>query len=118
MRPVPVSEDLLELRRRIGELRLGLAQKRQELFEMLQAGEPAWPDMQDKIRETSDLQGKLEAEMVRFSLRFRNCLKPDQEIAFMEFMEHHLVAGQGGKGQAHGPRGPRGRSGARAKGID
>jgi len=103
---------------RIGELRLGLAKQRQELFEMLQAGELSLSAMQDKIREISDLQGKLEMEMVQFFLGFRNCLKPEQKILFMEFMEHHLLAGPGGKGRAHGPRGPRDRSGARVRGID
>jgi Spy/CpxP family protein refolding chaperone len=91
---------------RIGELRLGLAQRRQELLEMLQAGEPSWSAIQDKTREISDLQGKLEVEMVQFSLNFRNCLKPEQKIAFMELMEHHLLAGQSGKGRAHRPGGP------------
>ena len=103
---------------RIGELRLGLAQKRQELFEMLQAGELSLSAMQDKIGEISDLQGKLEVEMVQFFLGFRNCLKPEQKIAFMEFMEHHLLAGPGGKGRGHGSWGRRGRSGARVGGID
>ena len=103
---------------RIGELRLGLAQRRQELFEMLQTGELSLSAMQDKIREISDLQGKLEMEMVQFLLGFRNCLKPEQKIHFMEFMEHHLLAGQGGKGRAHGPWGPRDRSGARVRGMD
>ncbi len=107
-----------EHQQRMGELRLGLAQKRQELFEILQAGEPSWSAIQDKIREISDLQGKVEVETVEFFLKFRNCLKPEQKIAFMEFMEHHLLAGQGGKGRAHGPGGPRGRSGARVRGID
>jgi Spy/CpxP family protein refolding chaperone len=109
---------LPEHQQRIGELRLGLAQKRQELFELLQAGEPSWPAIQDKTREISELQGKLEVEMVQFYLKFRNCLKPEQRIAFMEFMEHHLLAGQGGKGRAHGPWGPRGRPGAKVGGID
>jgi hypothetical protein len=36
----------------------------------------------------------------------------------MEFMEHHLLTGQGGKGRAHGLWGPRGQSGARVGGID
>lgn len=109
---------LPEHQQRIRDLRLGLAKQRQELFEMLQEEAPSWPAMQDKTREISDLQGKLEAEMVQFCLKFRNCLKPEQKIAFMEFMEHHLVAGQEGKGRAQGPWGPRGRSGARVGGID
>ncbi|MHB8066664.1 MAG: Spy/CpxP family protein refolding chaperone [Desulfobaccales bacterium] len=103
---------------RIGELRLGLAKQRQELLEMLKEGAPAWPAMQDKIKAISDQQGELEAETVQFILKFRNCLKPEQKIALLEFMEHHLLADQGGKGRAHGPWGRRGRSGARVGGID
>jgi Spy/CpxP family protein refolding chaperone len=109
---------LPEHRQRIRDLRLGLAKQRQELFELLQEEETSWPAVKDKTREISDLQGKLEAEIVQFVLKFRNCLKPEQKIAFMEFMEHRLLAGQGGKGRAHGPWGPRGRSGGRARGID
>lgn len=109
---------LPEHQQRIGELRLDLAQKRQELFELLQAGEPSWPAVKDKTREISELQGKLEAEMVQFYLKFRNCLKPEQKIAFMGIMEHHLLAGQAGKGRTHGSWGPRGRSGARVGGVD
>jgi Spy/CpxP family protein refolding chaperone len=103
---------------RITEMRLDQAQRRQELLEILQEGAPSWPAMQAKIREISELQGKLEAEMVQFSLKFRNCLKPEQQVAFLEFMEHHLLAGQGGKGRAHGPWDPRGRPGAKVRGID
>jgi len=109
---------LPEHQQRIGELRLDLAQRRQELFELLQAGELSWPAIQDKTREISELQGKLEAEMVQFFLKFRNCLKPDQKIAFMGIMEHHLSAGQGGKGRAHGTWSPRGRPGTKVRGID
>jgi Spy/CpxP family protein refolding chaperone len=109
---------LPEHQQRIRDLRLGLAKQRQELFELLQEGAPSWPAVKDKTRAISDLQGKLETEMVQFFLGFRNCLKPEQKIAFMEFMEHHLVAGQDGKGRSHGPWGPRGRSGGRARGID
>jgi Spy/CpxP family protein refolding chaperone len=109
---------LPEHQQRIGELRLGMAQRRRELFEIIQAGEPSWSAVQDKIREISDLQGKLEMETVQFFLGFRNCLNPEQKIAFMEFMGHHLLAGQRGKGRGHGPGGPRGRSGTRVGGID
>jgi Spy/CpxP family protein refolding chaperone len=109
---------LPEHQQRIGELRLGLAQRRLELFEILQAREPSWSAMRDKIRQISDLQGKLEIEMMQFFLRLRNCLKPEQKIAFKEFLEHHLLDGQLGKGRGHGPWRPRGRSGARVKGTD
>jgi len=109
---------LPEHQQRLRDLRLGVAKQRQELFVILQAGEPSWSAIQDKTREISDLQGKLEMEMVQFFLGFRNCLKPEQKIAFMEFMEHHLVVRQADKGRAQGSGGPRGRSGARVGGID
>jgi len=103
---------------RISELRLGLVQRRRELFEMLQEGTLSWSAMQAKIREISDLQGRLEMEMVQFSLKYRNCLNPEQKIAFTKFMEHHLLAGQGGKGRTHGHWGPRDRSGAKVRGVE
>jgi Spy/CpxP family protein refolding chaperone len=103
---------LPEHRQRIDELRRGLAQRRQELFEILQVGEPSWPVAQNKIKEIEDLQGRVEMEMVQFFLGFRNCLKPEQKTLFIGFMAHHLISGQGGKGRSHGPRGPRGRPGA------
>jgi hypothetical protein len=74
--------------------------------------------VKDKIRKISDLQGELEAEMVQFYLKFRNCLKPDQKISFMEFMEHRLLADRGGKGRTHGPWDPRVRSVGESQGID
>jgi len=92
---------------RIGQLRLGLAQRRQELFGILQEGAPSWPAVKDKTRKISELQGELEAEMVQFCLKFRNHLQPEQKIVFMEFMEHRLLAGRGGKGGTHGPWNPR-----------
>jgi len=101
---------LPEHRQRIDELRLSLAQRRQELFEILQAGEPSWPAVQDKIRQIRDLQGKLEMEMVQFFLGFRNCLKPGQKIVFMQYLQNHLAV-QHGKGRSQGPGGPRGRPG-------
>ena len=103
---------------RIGELRLGLAERRQELLGMLQEVAPSWLAVKDKTMKISELQGKLEAEMVQFYLKFRNCLKPDQKIAFMEFMEHRLLADRGGKGQTHGPWDPRVRSVGESQGID
>jgi len=109
---------LPEHQKRIADLRLGLAQRRQELLEILKAGEPSGSAAYDKIREISGLQEKLEKEMVRFFLGLRNSLKPEQKIIFMKFMEHHLLAGHDSKGRGHGPRGPRGRSGPKARGTE
>ena len=64
-----VLEALLpEHRRRVRDLRAELAQKRFELFEMIKGGAAAWPGIQEKVREVSALQGKLEEEVLRFSL--------------------------------------------------
>ena len=45
---------LPEHQQRIGELRLGLAQRRQELFGILQEGAPSWPAVKDKTRKISE----------------------------------------------------------------
>ncbi len=46
--------------RRVRAIRSDLAEKRQELLALLRAEEPpAWPAVQAKVREISDLQGKL-----------------------------------------------------------
>jgi len=101
---------LPEHRQRIDKLRRGLAQRRQELYELLQEGETSWPAIQDKIREIRDLQSKLELEMVQFFLGFRNCLKPGQKIVFTQYLQNHL-AGRHGNGRRHGSGDPRGRPG-------
>ena len=46
---------LPEHQQRIGELQLGLAQRRQELFGILQEGAPSWPAVKDKTRKISEL---------------------------------------------------------------
>ena len=68
----PVLEALLpEHRGRVRGLRTELAQKRLELFEMIKEGAAAWPGIQEKVKEVSGLQGKLEEEVLRFSLDFQ-----------------------------------------------
>ena len=93
-------ENLLpEHRRRIRDLRAELAQKRFELFEMLKEGAAAWPGIQEKVKEVSALQGKLEEEVLRFSLAFQEHLKPEQRAAFITFVERRMPNVQGGKGR-------------------
>ena len=93
-------EDLLpEHRRRVRDLRTELAQKRFELFEMVKEGTAAWPAIQEKVKEVSALQGKLEEEVLRFSLAFQEHLKPEQRAAFITFMERRMPNVQGGKGR-------------------
>jgi Spy/CpxP family protein refolding chaperone len=102
-------ENLLpEHRRRIRDLRAELSQKRIELFEMLKVGAAAWPRIQEKVREVSALQGKLEEEVLRFSLAFQAHLKPEQRAAFITFVERRMPNVQGGKGRRP-PRWERGK---------
>jgi Spy/CpxP family protein refolding chaperone len=95
-----VLESLLpEHRCRVRDLRAELAQKRFELFEMIKEGAAAWPDIQEKVKEVSALQGKLEEEVLRFSLAFQEHLKPEQRAAFITFVERRMPNVQGGKGR-------------------
>ena len=55
--------------------------------------------MQAKIKEVSALQGKLEEEVLRFSLTFQEHLKPEQGAAFIAFMERRLPGAPGGQGR-------------------
>lgn len=90
--------------RRIRALQAELAGKRQELFALLRAEDPpAWPAVQAKIREVSDLQGKLEEEMVHHLLEVRNQLKPEQKAVFVSLLEQRLRTFQ----DRMGPMGPR-----------
>ena len=93
-------ESLLpEHRRRVRDLRAELAQKRFELFEMTKEGTAAWPAMQEKVREVSALQGKLEEEVLRFSLAFQEHLKPEQRAAFVAFLERRMPTPPGVQGR-------------------
>ena len=95
-----VLENLLpEHRRRIRDLRTALAQQRFALFEIVKEGAAAWPVIQAKVKEVSVLQGKLEEEVLRFSLAFQEHLKPEQRAAFIAFVERRLPGAQGGKGR-------------------
>ena len=95
-----VLEALLpEHRGRVRDLRAELAQKRFELFEMIKEGAAAWPGIQEKVKEVSALQGKLEEEVLRFSLTFQEHLKPEQRAAFITFVERRMPNIQGGKGR-------------------
>ena len=48
-----------------------MTQKRQELFDLIQADATPWSAIQAKVQEISTLQGSLEEEMVRFMLEFK-----------------------------------------------
>ncbi len=96
-----------EHHRRVWALRRELAEKRRELFTLLRSTEaPAWPAVQAKIREVSNLQGKLEEEVVQHLLTVQKHLKPEQKAIFADLLEQRLRPFQEGMG---GPMGPRGR---------
>ncbi len=95
-----ILENLLpEHRRRIRDLRTELAQRRFELFEMVKEGVAAWPAIQEKLKEVSVSQGKLEEEVLRFSLAFQEHLKPEQKAAFIAFIERRLPGAPGRQGR-------------------
>ena len=95
-----VLENLLpEHRRRVRDLQMELTQQRFELFETIKEGAAAWPAMQAKVKEVSALQGKLEEEVLRFSLAFQEHLKPEQRAAFITFLERRMPGAPGGQGR-------------------
>lgn len=96
---------LPEHRRRVMEVRGNLAQKRQELFDLVKGEAPPWSAIQAKIQEISALQGALEEEVVRFLLEFKKHLKPEQHAAFVDLVQQRLGRAQDGMGRGFGPPG-------------
>jgi Spy/CpxP family protein refolding chaperone len=92
-----------EHHRKVMAVRQELAQKRQELFELLKAESTPWSAIQGKIQEISALQGGLEEEMARFMLEFKKNLTPEQHAAFLKLVQNRLGCGPEG---ACGPGGP------------
>jgi Spy/CpxP family protein refolding chaperone len=88
-------------RRKVDQIRQELAQKRQELFNLIQGESTPMSAIRAKIQEISALQGSLEEEMVQFMLAFKKTLTPQQQTAFLSKVERHLC----GPG-ACGPMGP------------
>jgi Spy/CpxP family protein refolding chaperone len=91
-----------EHRRKVGEIKQELAQKRQELFNLIQNDATPMSAIQAKVKEISALQGSLEEELVRFMLAFRKTLNPQQQAAFLSKVQTHLCGPEG----ACGPLGP------------
>ena len=91
-----------EHRRKVDEVRQELAQKRQELFNLIQNDATPMSAIQAKVKEISVLQGSLEEEMVRFMLAFRKTLNPQQQAAFLSKVQAHLC-GAGACGPLMGP---------------
>jgi len=92
-----------EHHQKVKAVRLELAQKRQELFDLIKAESPPWSPIQAKVQEISALQGSLEEEMARFMLEFKKDLNPEQHAAFLNLVQTRLGCGPEG---ACGPGGP------------
>lgn len=108
-----------EHHQKVKAVRLELAQKRQELFDLIKAESTPWSPIQAKVQEISALQGSLEEEMARFMLEFKKNLNPEQHAAFLNLVQTRLGCGpegacgldgrRRGPGMGPGPgRGPRG----------
>jgi Spy/CpxP family protein refolding chaperone len=92
-----------EHHRKVKAVRQELAQKRQELFELIKVESTPWSAIQAKVQEISALQGSLEEEMARFMLEFKKNLNPEQHAAFLNLVQTRLGCGPEG---VCGPGGP------------
>jgi Spy/CpxP family protein refolding chaperone len=103
-----------EHHKQVKAIRQELAQKRQELFDLIKAESTPWSAIQAKVQEISALQGSLEQEMARFMLEFKKNLNPEQHAAFLNLVQTRLGCGPEGAcgpgdGRRRGPgMGPRG----------
>jgi Spy/CpxP family protein refolding chaperone len=103
-----------EHHQQVKAIRQELAQKRQELFDLIKAEATPWSAIQAKVQEISALQGSLEQEMARFMLEFKKNLNPEQHAAFLNLVQTRLGCGPEGAcgpgdGRRRGPgMGPRG----------
>jgi Spy/CpxP family protein refolding chaperone len=85
-----------EHHRRVRALRQELAQKRQELFDLIREDSAPWSAIRAKIQEISALQGSLEEEMARFMLELKKNLTPAQRTAFLNLVQTRLGCCPGG----------------------
>ena len=111
-----------EHRRKVREIRLQMAEKRQEFFNLIQNDATPMSAIQAKVREINALQGSLEQEMVRFMLAFKKTLTPQQRVIFLNRVQSRLCGAEAcrmgpgfgrhrgmGRGMGMGPgMGPRG----------
>ena len=91
-------------RARVTAIRKDLFLKRYELFVLLKGEAPDQAAIRAKIGEISDLQGKLEEEMVRFLLEVRKNLKPEQNTVFLDLVRSRLDRALSGPGGPWGGR--------------
>ena len=85
-----------EHHQKVTAVRQELAQKRQELFDLIKVESTPWSAIQAKVQEISALQGSLEEEMARFMLEFKKNLNPEQHAAFLNLVQTRLGCGPEG----------------------
>jgi Spy/CpxP family protein refolding chaperone len=83
-----------EHRRKVQEIRLQMAEKRQQLFDLIQNDNAPTSAIQAKVREINALQGSLEQEMVRFMLAFKKTLTPQQRAVFLNRVQSRLCGAE------------------------
>ena len=83
-----------EHRRKVAAVRQELAQKRQELFDLIK-GDATPSAIMAKAHEISVLQGSLEEEMLRFVLAVKQTLNPQQQTAFLNKVQMRLCGPAG-----------------------
>lgn len=94
-----------ERRRQSYPLREALDRHRRELFQLLKQDQPAWPEIQRKLQETSVIQEELEAAEVQALLESMQAFTPQQRAAFLTMLEHRLFDPRDqGRGRGRGNR--------------
>jgi Spy/CpxP family protein refolding chaperone len=113
----PLRRLFPEHHQKVKAIRQELAQRRQELFDLIKAESTPWSAIQGKVQEVSALQGSLEEEMARFMLEFKKNLNPEQHAAFLNLVQTRLGCGPEGVCPPGGPGNGRRRGPGMGRGM-
>jgi len=95
-----------EHRRPLVEKRRELLAKRRELFTLMGAEPlPEWPVLRGKLQEITELQARLEEEMMQRLLELQRHLDPEQRARMAAVLEQRFSRFPPGAGRMRGPRG-------------
>lgn len=79
-------------RRRMRELRRVIAQEREQLLAIIRRGEPAWPEVQARVRSINKHQAELEEAVAFLLLETQKHFTPEQRRALGKILEAQLTA--------------------------
>lgn len=79
-------------RRRMRELQSLIAREREQLLAIIRRGEPAWPEVQARVRSINDRQAELEEAVVVLFLETQKHFTPEQRRAFGKILEARVPA--------------------------